>query len=560
MLKILLKVSLCVVLVAIATNSILKRIWISHGIINEPRPKYDIIIVGGGSSGCVLARRLWEKSNMSILVIESGTTAPWISLVPLLAPALQGYTADWAYKTATQTHTHLGTNDRQSSWPRGKVLGGSSVLNYLLHMWGAKSDFDNLWNDSGETGWDFESVRHYFKKSESFQRVSGASKTGMRGDFGPMPVKEFNASSSPLASAFLEGLSSLGIKIGDLNGEIENGAMPSQSNIWNGWRVSVVDAYLDSILDNANIHLLTSTQAIQIIMENNRATGVLAVNLYSGTTYHIEAKYEVILSAGVVETPHLLMLSGIGPKEQLERFGIPVVADIPGVGQNLRDHLNVPLYFHLDAPVSTTTAKVRTPSEIWKYGTKGKGYLANSGIEVVVRLPVPGDNSSHSKMYFMLFNLGSVNGDLFSSIANFKNDTFQETFPGSTNDSKEGFIILASCTQPLSKGEVLLASANPMKAPIIDPNYLSREEDVKCLIKALKTAARLGSTKPMRKLGARLHLPGYGHCSNYSQSLENDKFLECWLRTSAITAYHPVGTCAMGPDDDPMAVLDLKLK
>ncbi|GBM15347.1 Alcohol dehydrogenase [acceptor] [Araneus ventricosus] len=382
----------------------------------------------------------------------------------------------------------------------------------------------------------------------------------MRGKHGPMPVTEFDTSSSPLASAFLEGMSSLGIKIGDLNGELENGAMPSQSNTWNGWRVSVVDAYLDSILDMANIHLLTSTQAVQIVTENRRATGVLAVNLYSGVTYHIDAACEVVLSAGVIGTPHLLMLSGMGPRKHLAQHGVPVVADLPGVGQNLRDHLTVPLYFHLDAPVSATTTKVRSIAEIWKYATKGKGFLANSGVESLVRLPVPGDNSTHSKLYFMLSNLGSVNGDLFSSITNFRNDTFQETFPDTKNDSKEGFIILASCTQPLSKGEVLLTSPNPMAAPLIDPNYLSRQEDVKCLIKAMKTAARLGSTKTVRDLGARLHLPGYEHCSNFSQSLEDDKYLECWLRTSAITAYHPVGTCAMGSNDDPVTVLDWRLR
>ncbi|GBM15350.1 Glucose dehydrogenase [FAD, quinone] [Araneus ventricosus] len=177
MFRILLKVSLCIVLLAIAVNSILKIIWVNHGIINEPRSRYDVIIVGAGSSGCVVARRLWEKSNLSILVIESGTTAPWISVVPLLAPALQGYTADWAYRTVSQKHSQLGMKNRQSAWPRGKVLGGSSVLNYLLHTWGARADFDNLW-DSGDSGWNFESVRRYFKKSESFRRISGASVTG----------------------------------------------------------------------------------------------------------------------------------------------------------------------------------------------------------------------------------------------------------------------------------------------------------------------------------------------------------------------------------------------
>ncbi|GIY18717.1 oxygen-dependent choline dehydrogenase [Caerostris extrusa] len=187
-----------------------------------------------------------------------------------------------------------------------------------------------------------------------------------------MPVTEFDTSTSPLASAFLDGVSSLGIEIGDLNGELENGAMPSQSNIWNGWRVNVVDAYLDSIVDMSNIHLLTSTLALQVLTKDKKAIGVVTVNLYSGVTHRIEANYEVILSAGVVGTPQILMLSGIGPLEHLQYHKIPVVADVPGVGQNLRDHLNV-LYFNLNAPISATTSKVRSTKEVWKYATEGKG-------------------------------------------------------------------------------------------------------------------------------------------------------------------------------------------
>ncbi|GFR26685.1 alcohol dehydrogenase [Trichonephila clavata] len=176
------------------------------------------------------------------------------------------------------------------------------------------------------------------------------------------------------------------------------------------------------------------------------------------------------------------MLSGIGPRKYLEKFNIPVIVNNPEVGQNLRDHLNLPLYFHLHAPVSITTAKARSISEIWKFAWHGKGFLANSGVEAVARIPVPG-NSTSSKLYFMLFNVGSINEGLFSTIANFKNVTFLSAFPSSNNISKEGFVILASCTHPSSKGKLELVSENPWIPPAIDPNYLSKREDIKCLTK-----------------------------------------------------------------------------
>ncbi|GFT45550.1 glucose dehydrogenase [Nephila pilipes] len=560
MFRILLKVALCMLLIAIAVNSILKRIWTNHGIISEPKAKYDVIIVGAGSAGCVVARRLWEKTDLSILVIESGTTAPWISIVPLLAPALQGYTADWGYKTVSQKYSQYGMKERQSAWPRGKVLGGTSVLNYMLHTWGTRSDFDDVWDD-GSLDWNYDTVRHYFKKAESFRRSSGDFVSVMRGRHGPMPVEEFEATSSRLATAFLDGAASLGIEIGDLNGVIEDGAMPAQTNTWKGWRVSTVDAYLDPITEMSNIQLLTSTQVVRVITEKKKATGVVAVNLYSGATYHIRATKQVILSAGVIGSPQLLMVSGIGPRKHLEKLGIPVVLNQPEVGQNLRDHLNVPLYFDLNVPVSITTAKVRSISEVWKYVTQGKGFLASSGVESIARIPVPGDNSTLSKLYFMVFNVGSVNEELFATISNFKNDTFLDTFPDSNNLSKEGFVILASCTHPASKGKLELASANPVVAPLIDPNYLSKREDVTCLTEAVKMAAKLGMTKPLRDLGANLFLPSYKHCSSFHQSLKDDKYLECWIRTAALTAYHPVGTCAMeSKSANVVGILDRRLR
>ncbi|XP_071038925.1 neither inactivation nor afterpotential protein G-like [Parasteatoda tepidariorum] len=543
---------LCLSIVAIVLGVLLNLFiqWIcsTPGIIRKPLPKYDYIVVGGGTAGCVVARRLWERTNASVLLIEAGSTPSWMASIPLLAPALQHTSSDWAYKTTSQKYSQKGLLNAQSSWPRGKVVGGSSGINYLLHTWGARSDFDSLGKE-----WNFDVLQKYFKQSEKV--VTGTHVSDKRGQSGPLHVTEFEGS-SPLVKAFMEGVQGLGIQIGDLNGDIEDGAMLSQSNIWRGWRVSSYDAYLRPVISSSNIRLLTNTLIIKVVLDERRAVAVVAVNTISGEVFHIEATEEIILSAGVIGSPLILMWSGMGPQKYLEKHNISMMFDLPGVGQNLMDHLNVPLYFHLDSPVSTTTAKVRSLNSVWKYLKEGKGPLSNAGVESIVRLS--GASKNDSKMLFMFFNLGSINEKIFTAVSNFDKNYFEETFPDTKNDSKEGFVILTSCSQPISKGHVSLSSSHPLDPPIIEPNYLQQSEDVKCLKRAIKMAAKLGSTKPLRDLGSRLHLPGYHSCSEYKQSLDDEGYLECWIRISAITAYHPVGTCAMG--DHSMSVVDSTLR
>nr|XP_042907534.1 neither inactivation nor afterpotential protein G-like [Parasteatoda tepidariorum] len=544
---------LCLSIVAIVLGVLLNLFiqWIcsTPGIIRKPLPKYDYIVVGGGTAGCVVARRLWERTNASVLLIEAGSTPSWMASIPLLAPALQHTSSDWAYKTTSQKYSQKGLLNAVSTAISFALFGGIIIVTVQYTIPATPTlvtSLTSLFPDLTLTN------NPDVLTSTTWNVMDINNK---RGQSGPLHVTEFEGS-SPLVKAFMEGVQGLGIQIGDLNGDIEDGAMLSQSNIWRGWRVSSYDAYLRPVISSSNIRLLTNTLIIKVVLDERRAVAVVAVNTISGEVFHIEATEEIILSAGVIGSPLILMWSGMGPQKYLEKHNISMMFDLPGVGQNLMDHLNVPLYFHLDSPVSTTTAKVRSLNSVWKYLKEGKGPLSNAGVESIVRLS--GASKNDSKMLFMFFNLGSINEKIFTAVSNFDKNYFEETFPDTKNDSKEGFVILTSCSQPISKGHVSLSSSHPLDPPIIEPNYLQQSEDVKCLKRAIKMAAKLGSTKPLRDLGSRLHLPGYHSCSEYKQSLDDEGYLECWIRISAITAYHPVGTCAMG--DHSMSVVDSTLR
>ncbi|XP_076323808.1 oxygen-dependent choline dehydrogenase-like isoform X1 [Tachypleus tridentatus] len=527
------------------------------GIKEFPQAEYDFIIIGAGTAGSVVARRLVEGTNYSVLIIEAGSEPPWISSIPLLSPSLQMTSVDWGYKTVSQARAMWGLNDQQAAWPRGKVLGGSSSIYYLIHTWGAKQDFNHWEKKNGCKDWSFQNVLPFFQRSEEF--TSQRKHTGHRGYKGPLHVSEFDASLSPVAKGFLESARDAGLDIGDLNGELELGAMPCQSNIHQGKRWTAFQAYLKPVLGLPNLDVVIETVATRLIFEGKRAIAVKTLKIPTADVQHIRARKEIILSLGTIGSPHLLLLSGIGPQKDLQSLKIPVVASIPAVGQGLVDHLNVPMYFHLSKPVSITTSKVRSLGQMWNYFVKGKGVLAESGIEALLRAPMS-QSSLDPALFLMLFNLGSVNADIFAKIANFKDDTFRTSFPDNHNDSKEGFIILASCLHARSKGEIYLTSSDPSVAPVIDPHYLEEDYDVKCTIQAMKLAARLAKAEPFRRLGVKLHLPDYSECSQYNQTMRDLRYLECWVRTGGITGYHPMSTCRMGTDNNPDSVVDSKLR
>ncbi|CAG2060268.1 unnamed protein product [Timema podura] len=272
-----------------------------------------------------------------------------------------------------------------------------------------------------------------------------------------------------------------------------------------------------------------------------------------GESWLVHSSRDTVLSAGAVNTPQILMLSGVGPAAHLRRLGIPVVVDLP-VGENLHDHLNMPLYVTLELPVSVTTDKVLTFRQLRKFFLSGEGLLASSA--------VMGVGSAHRNISLVLFGMGSPDEKVMRDIANMKPQTFSGLFHfnGSNETSKEGFVMLASCLQPLSRGTVSLASRHPFTPPMIDPRYLQQPQDVACLVEAAQVAARVVSSPPFQRLGARLRLPRLEECEDLIPDPHDSGFLECVVRTVAITGYHPGGTCRMGRPRDATTVLDPQLR
>ncbi|XP_065348224.1 neither inactivation nor afterpotential protein G-like isoform X1 [Cloeon dipterum] len=527
------------------------------GIVLKPETHYDFIIVGAGTAGCVLAARLSEDPARSVLLLESGPEFGWLASVPLAAPLLQNTVSDWAFRTESQHASQLGLKNHSSAWPRGRGLGGSGQLNYMVHFPGVPSDFDR-WEKEGAHGWGYETIRpimerltcerpHDLVPRNSSPRIS--YRILMTGDRLCLPQRTKKCvpkirlaggepTSETLTSAFVDAGKELG---GDSSKDqewAEKGFRRSRSSIWKGRRWSTLESHLRPALGRDNLHVMLNTHVGRVVFSadlgpgTRRAEGVF---LTSGAI--VLARHEVIISAGAVGSPQLLLLSGLGPKQYLKQFEwIPFVADLP-VGHNLHDHLNMPLYVSFSKPnLSLTLSKLRSIRQLGRYLFYKEGLLASTAVSAAAIWP--------SNLGILLFAMGTPEESVLGNIANYMPETFHGLFPLAKNSSQEGAVLLSSCLQPHSRGTVTLQDSNPLSVPLIDPRYLSEPKDVKCMAQAFKLAARVTKTRAFKRLGAKMHLPEFKHCGK--PNLKDDAYLACAIRTSAITGYHPAGTCRMG--------------
>ncbi|XP_071551498.1 neither inactivation nor afterpotential protein G-like isoform X2 [Panulirus ornatus] len=554
-----------------------------------------------------MAARLSEVEHYRVLLVEAGGEEPWLSNIPLAAPLLQKSRFDWQYLTTPQKSSSLALVDKQSSWPRGRVLGGSATINYNIHMFGSPQDFQ-VWEDEyGATGWGFDEMKKYANKAEcrrlrpkifkqdqcssnlgekkqkgcsNSSRSSEGSKLGDGGHirqhqdavqcYSP-PIRVHTAAST-LTNTFLAAGKELGLPVGNLNDDIDYGVMAAETTVFKGRRWSASTGYLRPALGRPNLHVLIHTHVSRILWEGKRAVGVEFVQWNNAhLNGSVFARGEVILAAGAINTPLLLTHSGVGPKSILQKFNIPAISLLEGVGGNLQDHLNLPLYVSLEKSASLNPAKMGTLTNLWDYFVKGgKGDLGRTAIEGVGVMPLTGDQP---EVGVILFNMGSVDKHLYSSIANIKLDYFDATFPNMDNQSAEGFIFLTSCLHPKSRGRVHLVSSDPRHPPSIDPNYLHHPYDITCMRDAFKFAMHLARTKAFQNLGATVHLPRHEECIPRGSRGETSiggggedarsryqDYVNCLVRVNAITGYHPLGTTRIGHPDDPKAVVDPKLR
>jgi len=484
---------------------------------------YDYIIIGAGSAGCVLANRLSEDPDCKVLLLEAGPRDwhPFIHMPAGLAKLVGKKGVNWDYDTAPEPQL----NDRVMWWPRGKVLGGSSSINAMCYIRGVPADYDG-WAAQGASGWDWKTVLPYFKRSEHNSRGADA----LHGQNGPLYVSDLRYT-NPLSSAFIEAGQQAGFPVNaDFNGPQQQGFGLYQVTQKNGARCSSAVAYLHPVRERHNLTVVTGAQANRITFDGRRANGV--VYRVSGKAFHQVASREVLLSGGAINSPQLLMLSGIGPAAHLRRHGIEVVFDSPQVGENLQDHLDICTLQHSTQRVTydrVSDAKIAFDYYLRGHSGAGSSNIAEAG--AFVRSQFAPDERPDIQFHFVPAMLDDH---------------------GRHRLSGDGYTAHACFLRPRSRGRILLASANAGDKARIEANYLSDPEgfDLKMMVECAKLSREVFAQKAF---DAYRGAPIFPARTNLS-----DAELADFIRAKAETVYHPIGTCRMGSDDQ--SVVDPQLR
>ncbi len=487
--------------------------------------EFDYVIVGAGSSGCVLANRLSADGRTTVAVLEAGPRDKsfWIHLPIGYGRTMWDPKVNWKF----QTEPEPNMAGRQIYWPRGRVLGGSSSINGLIVIRGQHEDYDS-WAAQGNPGWAWRDLAPYFNKIESNSELGDDQ---MHGTSGPLPVTSIGRRNE-LIEAVIGAAQANGVpRTNDFNGRSQEGAGYFQLTTKNGWRMSAAEAYLRPAEKRDNVTVLTDTQAARVMFEGRRAVGVVCRT--GDQTRNIKARRGVILSAGAIQSPHLLMLSGIGPAKHLQDNDIPVLIDRPQVGQNLQDHLQFRLIYKANRPITTNDAL----RSLWGRFKLGLEWLLFRSGALAIGINQGG--------IFARLMPGSKTPDIQFHVA-----TLSADMAGGKVHDFSGFTLSVCQLRPESRGYIALASSDPMARPLIHANYLATETDRAYAVKSIEFARKLAATAPLSGLVAAEVVPG-------PEVMTEGQVLD-FARRSGATIFHPSGTCRMGTDDD--AVVDPRLR
>lgn len=486
--------------------------------------EFDYIVIGGGSAGCVMAGRLSEDPHTRVLLLEAGGGGDsWLVRTPAAAVAmLPTRINNHAFETVAQP----GLNGRKGYQPRGKCLGGSSAINAMVYTRGHRSDYDH-WAALGNSGWSYEELLPYFKRSENNARI----RNEFHGNEGPLHVSDLQ-SHNPFQQIYLNAAREAGFQINtDFNGESQEGLGIYQVTHHNGERWSAARAYLfPHMQTRQNLVVQTDTQVMRIVFEGRRAVGVECVR--AGVRRIVRARREVILSAGAIQSPQLLMVSGIGPGAQLQQHGIEVVHALSGVGQNLQDHPDFVFGYaakSLDLMGISIPGVARMGKEILRYLRQRQGMLSTNFAEGGGFLKTsPSLAAPDVQLHFVVALVEDHARKIHTA---------------------HGYSCHVCLLRPQSRGQITLAHADPLQAPLIDPAFLSNDEDLEVMVKGYKLTQRLMDAPSLASLRQK---------DVFTAHVRSDDDIRKVLRDRVDTVYHPVGTCKMGHDD--MAVVDDQLR
>jgi choline dehydrogenase len=483
----------------------------------------DFIVVGAGSAGCTVAARLSQDPGTKVLLLEAGgeDTNRWIHIPLGFGKTFADPSVNWCY----ETEPDAGANGRKVFWPRGKVLGGSSSINGMVYIRGQAEDFDH-WRQLGNTGWSFDDLLPYFKRAEHQQSI----RDDFHGSGGPLAVSDVER--HPIAEAFIDSAMALGYpRNDDFNGATQEGVGYHQTTTRNGKRCSTAVGYLNPARGRANLQIVTNALSEKIVLDGKRAVGV--AYRQAGELKTARARREVIVCSGAINSPQLLMLSGVGPAAHLAQHGIAVVQDLPGVGQNLQDHYSAPIKLKAAMPITVNDVML---SNIKKLKVGAQYYMFRTGPLAMISSPAALFAKTRPEL---------ATPDIKCSISPFSADRPQDGL-----HKFSGFTMIAYQLRPESRGEIRLKSANPADPPAMIPNYLSDPVDQQTIVAGLKLCRQVLAEPALARFVSEEFQPGLG--------IASDAQLLDYARQRGGTVYHPTSTCKMGVDA--MAVVEPELR